>query len=56
MIFSCYPEIVPGRSIGEARQLLGDIERYNIYRKMDEWNWTGSLENAFRKMYNAEKK
>lgn len=51
LIFSCYPEIVPGKSIAEASMLLGDIESYNIYGKMDKWNWTGSLEDAFRKMY-----
>ncbi len=51
LIFSCYPEIVPGRSIAEAQQLFGSIDEYNIYRKMDQWGWRGSLENAFRKMY-----
>lgn len=51
VIFSCYPEIVPGRSIAEAKSLLGNIDEYNIYRKMDQWGWRGSLENAFRKMY-----
>lgn len=50
-IFSCYPDIVPGRSIGEAIELFGDIDQFNIYRKMDQWNWKDSLENAFRKMY-----
>ena len=51
LIFSCYPEIVPGKSIAEARQLFGNIDQYNIYRKMDEWNWKDSLESAFRKLY-----
>lgn len=51
LVFSCYPEIVPGRSIAEAQYLLGDIERYNVYRKMDQWKWKGSLEDAFRKLY-----
>lgn len=51
VIFSCYNDIVPGRSIAEAQALLGNIDSYNIYRKMDEWNWKGSLEDAFRKMY-----
>jgi len=50
-IFSCYPNIVPGRSIAEAIELFGDIDQFNIYRKMDQWNWKDSLENAFRKMY-----
>lgn len=51
MIFTCYPEIVPGRSIGEAKELLGDISTYNVYYKMDQWNWRGSLIDAFRKLY-----
>jgi hypothetical protein len=51
VIFSCYPEIVPGKSIAEAKALLGDIQPYNVYAKMDAWNWTESLEKAYRKMY-----
>lgn len=52
IIFSCYPEIVPGKSIKEAKDLFGDgIEYYNIYRKMDEWNWKMSLEDAYRRLY-----
>lgn len=51
LVFSCYPEIVPGRSIAEAKALFGDIEQYNIYRKMIDWGWTDSIELAFRKLY-----
>lgn len=51
VVFSCYPEIVPGKSIAEAQHLFGDIEQYNIYAKMDRWKWKDSLESAFRKMY-----
>jgi len=51
VIFSCYPEIVPGRSIAEAKMLFGDIATYNIYQKMDQWGWKSSLEEAYRKMY-----
>ena len=54
-VFSCYPEIVPGRSIAEALSLFGNLENYSIYKKMDEWNWKDSLENAFRKMYGVDK-
>lgn len=50
-VFSCYPEIIPGRSIQEAKDLFGDIEQWNIYRKMDQWRWTQSVELAFRKLY-----
>jgi hypothetical protein len=50
-IFTCYPDIVPGRSIAEARALFGDIDQWSIYKKMAQWKWTDSLENAYRKMY-----
>jgi hypothetical protein len=42
---------MPCRSIAEAQALFGDIDQWNIYKKMAEWNWTGSLEDAYRKMY-----
>jgi len=51
LIFTCYPEIIPGKSIAEAHQMLGDITQHNIYAKMDQWNWTGSVVDAYRKMY-----
>lgn len=51
IVFGCYPEIIPCRPIAEAKALYGSIDQWNIYRKMDEWNWKGSLENAYRKMY-----
>jgi hypothetical protein len=50
-IFTCFPEILPGRSIAEAYQLFGNIDQWNIYIKMHQWNWKGSLEDAYRKMY-----
>ena len=50
-VFSCYPEIVPGRSIAEAQARFGSLDRWNIYGKMDQWKWKGSLEDAFRKLY-----
>lgn len=51
LIFSCWPEIIPGDSIGEAYRLFGDLSHFNIYHKMDQWKWKGSLEDAFRKLY-----
>jgi len=51
LVFTCYPEVIQGRPISEAIQLFGDIEGHNIYRKMDQWKWQDSLENAYRKMY-----
>lgn len=50
-VFTCYPEVVPGRSIEEAKQLFGDITMFNVYQKMDQWKWKDSLENAYRKLY-----
>lgn len=51
IVFTCYPEIIPGRSIAEATALFGDLDQYNIYKKMAQWNWKDSLENAYRKLY-----
>lgn len=50
-VFTCYPEIVPGRSIAEAQAMFGDLEPYNVYAKMYQWKWSDSLENAYRKLY-----
>ena len=50
-VFTCYPEVVPGGSIAQAHQLFGDLDHWNIYKKMDQWKWKGSLEDAYRKMY-----
>lgn len=50
-VFGCYPEILPCRSIAEAQHLFGDLDQWNIYKKMHHWGWSDSLENAFRKLY-----
>jgi hypothetical protein len=50
-VFTCYPEIVPGKSIAEAINLFGNVDQWNIYGKMASWGWKDSLENAYRKMY-----
>ena len=51
VVFSCYPEIIPGRSIGEAHHLFGDLTSWNIYKKMDQWQWKDSIQSAFERMY-----
>jgi hypothetical protein len=51
IVYSCYPEIIPGKPIAEAQYLFGDIDQWSIYKKMARWNWTGSLEDAYRKLY-----
>jgi cellulose synthase/poly-beta-1,6-N-acetylglucosamine synthase-like glycosyltransferase len=50
-VFTCYPEVVPGKSIAEAEHLFGDLSPYNVYQKMDQWRWKDSLEKAYRKLY-----
>ena len=50
-VFTCYPKVVPGRSIADAQKLFGDLDHWNIYKKMDQWKWKDSLENAYRKLY-----
>lgn len=50
-VFTCYPEVVPGKSIAQAHQTFGDIDPWNIYKKMAQWKWKDSLENAYRKLY-----
>jgi hypothetical protein len=54
LVFSCYPHIVPGQSIQEAKDRFGSIDQWNIYKKMSEWNWSSSLEQAFCKLYGVE--
>lgn len=54
VVFSCYPEIIPGRSIQEARDLFADLDAWNIYKKMNEWKWDQSLESAYRKLYHVK--
>ena len=51
VVFTCYPEIIPGRSIAEAKELFGSIDQWSIYKKMDQWRWKDSIEGAFRKLY-----
>ena len=51
VIFGCYPEIIDCRSIAEAESLFGNLDQWNIYKKMAQWNWKGTLQEAFRKLY-----
>ncbi len=54
-VFTCYSDIVPGRSLDDAANLFGDIDsHFSVYHKMDQWNWKDSLENAFKKLYNVK--
>lgn len=51
IVFTCYPEVVEGLSIAEAEHRFGSLDQWNIYKKMDQWGWKGSLESAYEKMY-----
>lgn len=51
VVFTCYPEIINGRSIAEATALFGNLDQWNIYKKMCDWQWKDSLEKAYRKLY-----
>lgn len=51
LVFTCYPDIVPGLPIAQAEQMFGNLDHWNIYFKMDQWQWKESLESAYRKMY-----
>ena len=56
IVANCYQELfeddkdIINISIAEAKMLC-DIDQLNIYRKMIDWGWEDSLENAFRKLY-----
>ena len=51
LVFSCYPEVVDGKSIAEAHSIFGNLDQWNIYGQMDKWKWSQSLEKAFERMY-----
>ena len=51
VVFGCYPEIIEGGSIAQAKQMFGDIDQFSVYKKMNQWNWKDSLEKAYRKLY-----
>jgi hypothetical protein len=53
IVYSCYPDIVPGKSIAEAINTFGNIDNFNIYSYMDSIGWKDSLESAFRRLYCA---
>jgi hypothetical protein len=51
VVYGCYPEIIPCKSIAEAKTLFGDLDQWNIYKKMAEWDWKGTLADAYKKLY-----
>jgi GT2 family glycosyltransferase len=53
----CYPFVFADEpnikiiSIDEAKQMVGDIDQYNIYKWMWNKDWKGQLADAFRGLY-----
>ncbi len=58
VVATCFPDIFNGEveqiSIAEAKNRLGNIERFSIYRWCIEHNWTGNLVTAHEKLYGLE--
>lgn len=56
VIAACFPEVFQDEgveliSIAEAKLIFGNIDAFQIYKAMWDWNWKGSLMNAFKKLY-----
>ncbi len=54
-IASCYPEVfkdykINNISIADASKII-DITSQNIYKNMVDWNWSDSLQSAYKKLY-----
>lgn len=52
----CYPEVFEDEdvkliSIAEAKNMMGNIDEQNIYRKMIDWGWRGSIVDAYKKLH-----
>ena len=53
IVATCFPDLYPGNkviSIGEAEQLV-DPKDYEIYTYMEQNNWSGSLKDAYKSLY-----
>lgn len=51
IVFTSFPDVIPGISITQAPLMLGNIDMYNIEKRMAEWNLNDAPEKAFRKLY-----
>jgi hypothetical protein len=49
-VFEEYKDSITHISLDQAK-LITNLDGYNIYKKMSDWNWTNSLQDAFRRMY-----
>lgn len=57
IIAACYPDVFFDEndlkliSIQDAKNMYGNIDEFNIYKKMIDWNWKNNVFEAFKKMY-----
>lgn len=58
VIACCYPKAFEFKfnglkliSIQDAKNILNNIDKFNIYQYCGERNWTGSIQDAYREMY-----
>jgi glycosyltransferase involved in cell wall biosynthesis len=52
-IACCFPELFEGEdviSIADAKKLV-NMDSYSLYKNMWDWNHTGTLEDAYRRLY-----
>ncbi len=58
VVATCFPDIFNGEveqiSISEAKNRLGNIERFSVYKWCIEHNWTGNLVTAHEHLYGLE--
>lgn len=53
----CFPDIffdeegIDLISIQDAKNMLGNIDEYNLYKKMIDWKWGKNIVDAFEKLY-----
>lgn len=56
VISCCYPYVFDDYpnlkliSISEGKKLV-NVDELNIYKKMADWDWKDSVQNAYRKLY-----
>lgn len=57
VIAACYPDVFFDEedlkliSIQDAKNIYGNINEYNIYKKMIDWKWKSNVTAAFKKLY-----
>jgi glycosyltransferase involved in cell wall biosynthesis len=57
VVGACYPDVffdemdIELISIEDAKERFGSIDKFNIYRRMDEWNWKENITEAYKKLY-----